>query len=83
MPFFHFLSLGPLKLGNFDRLVQRIFCWFGVLFLGRTGKQLFVLDNRQTRDPLVVSAVASSPDILPSPAFSILASSHATLLPRA
>ncbi|KAK9827864.1 hypothetical protein WJX74_006695 [Apatococcus lobatus] len=54
VPFFHFLSLGPLKIGNFDRLVQRIFRWFGVLFLGRTGKQLFVLDKRHSRDPLVL-----------------------------
>ena len=54
VPFFRFMSVGPLKIGNFDRVLQRICRWFGILGLGRTGKQLFVLDKRRSRDPLVV-----------------------------
>lgn len=58
VPFFRFLSVGPLKIGNFDRALQRFCRFFGILGLGRTGKQLFVLDRRRARDPLVVCVSA-------------------------
>ncbi len=54
VPFLGYLSFWPLTIGGFDRLLQRMCRWFAVVFLRRTGKQLFLLDKRGSGDPLVV-----------------------------